>query len=85
MHTPPRILVVDDNPANVDILCMRLVADGYEVITAADGEEALIAVKEHQPDLLLLDVMMPKLDGIEVCRRLRADATLPFKIGRAHV
>ncbi|MEO8005761.1 MAG: response regulator [Betaproteobacteria bacterium] len=78
MHTPPRILVVDDNPANVDILRMRLLAEGYEVLTAADGEEALVAVKEHAPDLLLLDVMMPKLDGIEVCRRLRADATLPF-------
>jgi adenylate cyclase len=78
MRTPPRILVVDDNPANVDILRARLAAHGYEIITAADGEEALVAVREQQPDLILLDVMMPKLDGIEVCRRVRADATLPF-------
>ena len=78
MHNPPRILVVDDNPANVEILQMRLLAQGYEIRTAADGEEALSAVREHQPDLILLDVMMPKLDGIEVCRRLRADPAQPF-------
>ncbi len=78
MRTPPRILVVDDNPANVEILQMRLAAQGYEIKTAIDGEAALTAVREHQPDLILLDVMMPKLDGIEVCRRLRADPALPF-------
>ncbi|MEK6211094.1 MAG: response regulator [Pseudomonadota bacterium] len=55
-----------------------LAAQGYEIITATDGEEALTAVSKHLPDLVLLDVMMPKLDGIEVCRRLRADSTLPF-------
>jgi class 3 adenylate cyclase len=78
MRTPPRILVVDDNPSNVDILRARLSTHGYEILTAADGEEALAAVREHLPDLILLDVMMPKLDGIEVCRRIRADTTLPF-------
>ena len=78
MHDPPRILVVDDSPANVEILQMRLQAQGYEIKTAADGEEALAAVREHRPDLILLDVMMPKLDGIEVCRRLRADPAVPF-------
>jgi adenylate cyclase len=78
MRTPPRILVVDDNAANVDILRARLATHGYEIVTAADGEQALAAVREHLPDLILLDVMMPKLDGIEVCRRLRADASLPF-------
>ena len=78
MHTPARILVVDDNPANVDILRVRLSAHGYEIVTAADGEEALVAVREYQPDLILLDVMMPKLDGIEVCRRLRGDPSQPF-------
>ena len=78
MHTPPRILVVDDNPANVDILRTRLAAQGYEIITATDGEEALDAAGRHLPDLILLDIMMPKLDGIEVCRRLRADTSLPF-------
>ena len=77
MRAPPRILVVDDNRANVDILRARLAAHGYEIVTASDGEEALAAVAAQQPDLILLDVMMPKLDGIEVCRRLRADASCP--------
>ncbi len=78
MHTPPRILIVDDNPNNVEILRMRLEAHGYEVATAADGEEGLAAVRDQLPDLILLDIMMPKVDGLEVCRRLRADASLPF-------
>ena len=78
MHTPPRILVVDDNPNNVEILRMRLEAHSYEVVTAADGEEGLEAVRDQLPDLILLDIMMPKLDGVEVCRRLRADPSLPF-------
>ena len=78
MRTPPRILVVDDNPLNVDILKSRLTAHGYDIVTAADGEAALAAVHAAEPDLILLDVMMPKLDGIEVCRRLRADAAAPF-------
>jgi adenylate cyclase len=78
VRSPPRILVVDDNAANVDILRARLLAHGYDVVTAVDGEQALHATQEHLPDLLLLDVMMPRLDGVEVCRRLRADASLPY-------
>ncbi len=78
MRTPPRILIVDDVPANVHILQSRLAAHGYDIVTATDGEAALAAVKETQPDLILLDVMMPKMDGFEVCRRLRADPSLPF-------
>jgi adenylate cyclase len=78
MHDPPRILVVDDNEANLDIAKMRLESQGYEVITAEDGEAALVRVAEMAPDLLLLDIMMPKLDGIEVTRRLKADPSLPF-------
>ncbi len=78
MRTPPRILIVDDVPANVHILQSRLVANGYDIVTATDGEAALAAVRETQPDLILLDVMMPKMDGFEVCRRLRADPSLPF-------
>ena len=78
MHNPPRILIVDDHEINRDILATRLGMHGYELLQAADGEEALAAAREHLPDLLLLDVMMPKLDGIEVCRRLKGDATLPF-------
>ena len=78
MHDPARILIVDDNDANRDILRARLQAHGYELMEAADGEEALAAAREQLPDLILLDVMMPKLDGIEVCRRLKGDASLPF-------
>jgi len=78
MREPARILVVDDVPDNVDILQMRLEAQGYEVVTAADGIEALEKIRELRPDLVLLDVMMPKLDGIETVKRLKADASLPF-------
>ncbi|TMG86482.1 MAG: response regulator [Betaproteobacteria bacterium] len=78
MRTPPRILIVDDNPTNVKVLQTRLAAEGYEIITAADGEEGLSAAKKQTPDLILLDIMMPKLDGVEVCRRLRADRDFPF-------
>src|SRR5437764_232430 len=78
MRQPARILIVDDNRTNVKILQTRLSAEGYEVITAADGEEGLAAARGQTPDLILLDVMMPKLDGFEVCRRLRADPSFPF-------
>jgi adenylate cyclase len=78
MHSPPRILVVDDNEVNRDILVTRLETHGYELLQAADGEEAIAAAKKYLPDLILLDVMMPKIDGIEVTRRLKADAGLPF-------
>jgi len=75
---PSCILVVDDNPANVDIIETRLASHGYRILTAADGEEAIERVRAHKPDLELLDVMMPKKDGLQVCRELRADASLPF-------
>jgi adenylate cyclase len=78
VREPPRILIVDDNPANLHILQLRLAANGYEIITAADGEEAITVTRRSQPDLILLDVMMPKMDGIEVCRQLRGDPSLPF-------
>ena len=78
MRQPPRILIVDDTPTNLDILQTRLAVHGYEILTAADGEEGLAKAMAEQPDLILLDVMMPKLDGLEVCRRLKADPSLPF-------
>jgi len=78
MHSPPRILIVDDNETNRDILVTRLGTHGYDLRQAADGEEALAAAKELLPDLILLDVMMPKLDGFEVCKRLKGDASLPY-------
>jgi len=78
MREPPRILIVDDQPVNVDILQTRLAIHGYEISTAGDGEEALARARTEQPDVILLDIMMPKMDGIEVCRRLKADTSLPF-------
>src|SRR6185369_14954157 len=78
MRPVPRILIADDNPANVDILRTRLSGHGYEIITANDGEAALEASRQNLPDLILLDVMMPKIDGFEVCRRLKSDPALPF-------
>jgi adenylate cyclase len=78
MHSPPRILVVDDNETNRDILIARLGTHGYDLLQAADGEEAIEVAHSAQPDLILLDVMMPKLDGIEATKRLKADESLPF-------
>ena len=69
-----RILVVDDEIYIVHILEFTLTMEGYEVITAADGEEALRKVETDRPDLVVLDIMMPRMDGYEVCRRLREDA-----------
>ncbi len=78
VRTPPLILLVDDNPTNLDILQARLTVHNYEIIRATDGEEALAVAREKQPALILLDIMMPKMDGIEVCRHLKADPSLPF-------
>ena len=78
MRNPARILVVDDVADNVEILRMRLEAMGYEVMVAVDGEEALQKAASDLPDLILLDIMMPKIDGLQVVRMLKADATLPF-------
>ena len=64
MQTPARILIADDNPDNREIFRTRLAAQGYEILLAVDGEEALTLVREHAPDLLLLDVMMPKMNGV---------------------
>ncbi len=78
MRDPPLILVVDDVPDNVEILQMRLESQGYEVVTARDGVEALEKTRELLPDLVLLDIMMPKMDGIETMKLLKADPKLPF-------
>lgn len=76
----PKILVVDDIPENVRLLEAVLVPHGYEVVTARDGTSALALVESEQPDLVLLDVFMPELDGYSVCTRLRENeetAVLP--------
>jgi adenylate cyclase len=78
MREPPLILVVDDVADNVDILQMRLESQGYDVVTAGDGIEALEKTRKLLPDLVLLDIMMPRLDGIETVKQMKADTSLPF-------
>jgi two-component system, cell cycle response regulator len=73
-----RILVVDDNPDNVEIIDARLSSRGFTVETATNGEEALARVEENPPHLILLDVMMPVMDGYEVSRRIKGSDSLPF-------
>ncbi|MBU0513200.1 MAG: response regulator, partial [Proteobacteria bacterium] len=70
---PNRVLVVDDEPRNLELLEAMLTPLGYEVILADGGEKALQMVREGPPDVILLDIMMPAMDGYEVCRRLKAD------------
>jgi two-component system alkaline phosphatase synthesis response regulator PhoP len=68
-----KILVVDDEIYIVHILDFSLGMEGYEVLTALDGEQALEKARAEKPDLIVLDIMMPKLDGYETCKRLKAD------------
>jgi len=75
---PLRILLVDDEQPIQTLLSFPLQKDGYEVVRANDGREALQRFGEGQFDLVVLDVMMPKLDGLEVCRRMRARSTVPI-------
>lgn len=69
----PRVLIADDNPQGVELLEIYLSGNDYEVATASDGEETLRRVQQWHPDLILLDIMMPKISGFEVCKRLRAN------------
>jgi adenylate cyclase len=78
VHKPPLILAVDDVAENLDIVRMRLEAQGYEVHLAADGEEAITKARALSPDLILLDIMMPKLDGIAALKILKQDQALRF-------
>ena len=73
-----RILLVDDEPLILKGLRFTLEQEGYEILTAADGEEALKVFFEEQVDLVLLDVMLPKLDGIQVCQRIRESSNVPI-------
>ena len=69
----PRILIADDNPANAELLEAHLEGTRFDTKLVANGEDTLAAARDWKPDLLLLDVMMPKLSGFEVCQRLRAE------------
>jgi DNA-binding response OmpR family regulator len=75
---PPRILLVDDDESVRAVLSFPLEKDGYEVLQAADGEEALQMFAGGQIDLVVLDIMLPKLDGLDVCRRLRTTSSVPI-------
>ncbi|MFC1480143.1 PleD family two-component system response regulator [Candidatus Omnitrophota bacterium] len=68
-----KILVVDDEPIIVKLLTNRLEVSGYDVITATDGEKALEEVRREQPDLLILDIVLPKIDGYKLCELLKSD------------
>ena len=73
-----KILVVDDEPSLQKMLAHALEREGFQVQTVADGEEALEAFKAYEPHLIILDIMLPKLDGTEVCRRIRAQSDVPI-------
>jgi DNA-binding response OmpR family regulator len=75
------VLAVDDTPSDLDLLATVLGREGYKLALAKDGEQALEMITNQKPDLILLDVMMPGIDGLEICRRLKADqATLEIPI-----
>ena len=72
------VLIVDDEPNIVEVVSAYLQRELYKVVTAMDGEEALRLISQHSPDLIVLDVMLPKLDGLEVCRRVRTTSNTPI-------
>ena len=72
------ILLVDDEPHIIELAQMYLEQEGYTVLSAGDGERALEMIAQAEPDLVLLDLMLPKVDGWEVCRRVRAQSNLPI-------
>jgi DNA-binding response OmpR family regulator len=75
---PPCILVVDDEPAVTDLLAYNLRKAHYSVLTASDGRVALRLASESQPDLILLDLMIPEVDGLDICRELRRTSSVPI-------
>ena len=77
-HMTERILVVDDRPLNIELLDAILTSAGYTVESAESGKKALNKVFNDPPDLILLDVMMPEMNGYEVCRRIRKNTSLPY-------
>ena len=74
----PTILVVDDDPHIREVVCFALKKDGFATVEAGDGEQALARFRELRPDLVVLDIVMPELDGAEVCRALRRISTVPI-------
>lgn len=73
-----KILVVEDDPKTAELVKLYLEKDNYRVLTAHDGQEALVVARQRQPDLVILDLMLPGLNGLDVCRVLRADSNVPI-------
>jgi DNA-binding response OmpR family regulator len=73
-----RILVVDDEPTIVEVVELYLTREGFEVVTAADGDAALSAIAQQRPDMVILDLMLPRVDGLEITRQIRAGGALPI-------
>ncbi len=76
MSSRPKILICDDDPLLIELMEFRLRSKGYDVVTAADGEEALAKASSEKPDLVVLDAMMPRLDGFEALARIKANPDL---------
>ncbi|MCK4274410.1 MAG: response regulator, partial [Dehalococcoidales bacterium] len=72
-----KVLVVDDDVKTVELVKLYLNRDGYRVLTAYDGNEALKLARENQPDLIVLDLMLPGINGLEICRILREESDVP--------
>ena len=82
---PSRILVIEDDPNVVELARLYLVNDGHQVLTASDGIEGLRLALDEAPDLIVLDLMLPKLDGMSVCRRVREESEVPIVMLTARV
>jgi DNA-binding response OmpR family regulator len=74
----PTVLIVDDDPKTVDLIGLYMGREGYQVIGAYDGQRALELARRHRPDLIVLDLMLPGVDGLDVCRILRAESRVPL-------
>src|SRR3989454_6251433 len=78
MVVSQKILVVDDEPHIVELVKYNLLQEGYDVLTAYDGSEAVVCSRQERPDLIILDIMLPYVDGLEVCRQIRRESAVPI-------
>ena len=82
---PSKVLIVEDDPNTVELIRLYLDRDGYQVVTASDGNEGLRLAREEAPDLIVLDLMLPGIDGMQVCRTLREESEVPIIMLTARV
>ena len=82
---PSRILIIEDDPDTTELIRLYLVRDGHQVLTASDGVQGLRLAQEDAPDLIVLDLMLPRMDGLEVCRRVRQNSQTPIIMLTARV